>query len=140
MVVPGWNVTEPIQVAHKLLEFIQEYRGASDQVEAFALQIKTYCASLEDLDEHVKHVELSPTDNNTSRNLRETLGGFNLCAEHCRTFIKRFKSLEDEADRQRLSATVKLTWVLSKGRFQNLRHEIDSQATQINLLLNIAAL
>ncbi len=137
MVLPGWNVSEPIHIAKKLYDYIQEVRGASDEARSFASKLKTYCVALEELEKCLTSPTAASTDD--TNHLRTTLDGCQNCAIQCQRFIEQFKKLHEPIP-GKYNAVDKVNWVFKKDTAIKLRHDIDSQISDINLLLGIASL
>ena len=133
----GWNVTEPINIAKKLYDYIQALRGASDEAKSFAAKLKTYCVALEELDKCLP----TPTaaSINDSEHIRATLDGCRACAIECQNFIDQFKKLNEPIQGKNKTGE-RVNWVWKKDTAVKLRYDIESQISDINLLLHITSL
>lgn len=141
MVLPGWNVTEPIQVAGKFYTFVQEYRGADKQIKSFASQVETFRAALKALDECLMNPDSTPLDDN--HHLKIASDGCKHCAENCQKFINNFFRQFDPKQlhappRDEVGPGHRLNWIWKKDAATKLEQEMSHQVDNINLHLNIA--
>lgn len=141
MIPPGWNVTEPLQIAGKFYIFVRAYRGADEEIKSFASQVNTFRAALKALDECLMNPDSTPLDDNDP--LKVASDGCKRCAENCQKFIKNFfrqfdpKQL-DEPARDEVGPGQRLNWIWKKDAATKLELEMSQQVNYINLHLNIA--
>lgn len=141
MVLPGWNVSEPLQAAWKFYSFVRDYKDADDQIKRFALEVETFRTTLKALDACLENPNAAPLDD--SDPLKVASDGCKDCAENCQNFVNNFFR---EFDAKRANAPARdgvgpvdrLNWMWKKGTAANLASEIHQQVNYINLHLNIA--
>ena len=141
MVLPGWNVTEPLQVAGKFYIFVQAYRGADEQIESFALHVQTFRTALEALDECLMNPDSTPLDNNDP--LKLASDDCKRCAENCQRFINNFfrqfdANQIDAPARGSVGPGHRLNWMWKKDEATKLALAMDQQVHYINFHLNVA--
>ncbi|MCJ1462259.1 hypothetical protein MMC07_000859 [Pseudocyphellaria aurata] len=143
MVLPGWNVTEPLQVAGKFYIFVRAYRDADEQIKNFASSVNDFCVALQALDKCLKSPHATPLDDNDP--LKVASDGCQRCAESCQKFVKNFFS-SNELDPNQPDAHAgdglgpkrRLNWMWKKDAATKLTHEMSQQILYISLHLNIA--
>lgn len=143
MVLPGWNVTEPLQVAGKFYIFVRAYRDADQQIKDFASSVNDFCASLKALDECLKNPDATPLDDND--HLKVASNGCQKCAESCQKFVKNFFNVNqldpnqpDAPAGDDVSPRRRLNWMWKKDAATKLTQDMIRQINYINLHLNIA--
>jgi hypothetical protein len=139
MVLPGWNVTEPITVAVKFCQLVQSYRDAPDEIQDFASHVNSFHSALELFDSCLKQPELIEAEH--LQRLRTVLGTSLQCAENCKAFLDRFLDQYYSPEcTDGIRAADRLLWVWKKERAVELEANIQSQVNFINLQLNLAEL
>lgn len=118
MVLPGWNVTEPLHVAAKFVAFVQKYRGAPQEIKTFASEVEVFQRTLKVVERCFKNPDSIPEED--LENLKAALDDFQLCANKCQAFIERFYDQLGTSPNEEAGAS---------GR---LNAQIDRATTQIN--------
>lgn len=139
MVLPGWNVTEPLEIAVKFYTFVRAYRDANDQIKTFASQVNSFCATLRDLDQCLNNPDATPLEDNDP--LKLASDGCRLCAENCQTFLENFFKQFDPPQpnvKAREEVGRRLQWMWRKDEATILVAEMSRQISYIGLHLNIA--
>ena len=93
MIPPGWNVTEPIELAVKLVQVIDALSTASQDSRAFASKIDNFRRSLSHLQKKMDDAAISNADDYD--HLRATLAECKVCVERCEDFSKDFAKLNN---------------------------------------------
>lgn len=88
MVLPGWNVTEPLHVAAKFVNFVQKYRGATQEIKTFASDVEVFRRALKGVESFFKNPDSIPEED--LENFKAALDYFQLCANKCQAFIEKF--------------------------------------------------
>lgn len=141
MVLPGWNVTEPLQVAVKFYLFVRAYRDADKQIKDFAIDVKKFCATVKALDECLMSPGSTPLDDDDA--LKVAADGCKRCAENCQKFINNFFK---QFDAKQLAAPAqdevgrghRLNWMWKKDEAAKLALTMNEQVNYLNLHLSIA--
>lgn len=136
MVMPGWNVTEPISAAAKFYQFVQKYRDASQEIQEFASKVDAFRQVLEVFDCCLKYPE--SVDVEMRQWLRSVPESCRQCAENCKTFVDRFFNRYENATLTEIGAANKLLWVWNKEKAINLGAKIQEQLNLINVHVNLA--
>ena len=141
MVLPGWNVTEPLEIAVKFYTFVRAYRDADGQIQSFALQVSTFCATLRALDECLQDQDATPLDDNDP--LKLAADGWRHCAKNCQSFVEDFFKQFDPAQpnakaREEGGPGRRLQWMWRKNDATKLAEEMNRQISYIGVHLNIA--
>lgn len=141
MVLPGWNVTEPLEAAWKFYTFVRDYKDADDQIKSFALEVETFHAALKALDACLEDPDAAPLDDNDA--LKVASDGCKRCAENCQNFVKNFFRQVDAKKanapaRDGVGPGHRLNWMWKKDAAAKLAQEMHRQVNYINLHLNIA--
>lgn len=88
MVLPGWNVSEPIHVAAKFAVFVHKYRGAPQQIESFASDVDVFRGALKAFERCFSSPESIPEEDLES--IKAVSDDFQRCANNCQAFIGKF--------------------------------------------------
>ena len=136
MVLPGWNVTEPISAAVKFYQFVRKYRDAPEEIQDFALQVDAFRQVLEAFDTCRRHPET--VDIQVRQRLDSVSESCRHCAENCKAFIDRFFNRLENATSAEIGAGNKLLWVGNKEKAVNLGAKIREQLNLINVHINLA--
>ena len=139
MIPPGWNVTEPIELACKLVKVLEALSSASQDARAFVSKIDNFRRSLSQLQTKLDDAALGNVDDYD--HLRATLVECKVCVERCEDFSRDFEKLNDGSGSGKLALAGQATrWVWQEGKASKLRKEIDSQMNDITFLLLIKSL
>lgn len=135
MVLPGWNVTEPIHAAARFCQFVRKYRGASEEILDFASQVDALRQVLEAFDSCRKNPD--SVDVEVRQRLDSASESCRRCAENCKAFVDRFFRHYEDAPAE-IGPAAKLLWVWNKERALSLGANIQAQVNLINLHINLA--
>ena len=137
MVLPGWNISEPLQVAAKFCKFVREYRGAPKQIKKFASQVDDFCFALKALDSCLQNPSSIPPDK--LKILRDASeGSSRLCAETCQKFVNGFFTSNNASQCDEVGAGNRVNWIWKEKEAAELKQDMNSQVGLINLHLNLA--
>lgn len=137
MVLPGWNVSEPLQVAVRLCKFVQAYRDAPTQIQEFASQVSAFNAALKALERCLKNRATIPLDDLTIP--KDTSGGLRHCAEKCDDFVNGF--FKDNAPlRDEIGAGGRLNWIWKDNDAAALKQAMNTWVGIINFHFGVANL
>lgn len=141
MVLPGWNVTEPLQVAWKFYNWVRNFRDADDEIKTFAVQVESFCDVLKALDECLKNPDSTPLHDDDP--LKVASDGCKRCAEHCKKFVNHFfrqfnGKIPDAPTRDDVGPSHRLNWMWKKDEATKLALEMNRQIHNINLHISIA--
>ena len=139
MVLPGWNVSEPIELAHKLYEVVEALINAPESAKAFVSKIKNFSANLKELQRILESDIASRTDQDLEH-LRTTILECQDCVKRCEEYGDGFGKLTREGRGRLDGAGQAARWTLQEKKVARLREEIDGQMNSIGLTLAIKAL
>lgn len=146
MVLPGWNVTEPLHVALTFVSFVQKYRGAPQEIKTFASEVEVFRGALKAVERCFKNPDSIPEED--LENLKAALDDFQLCANKCQAFIERFydqlgTSPNEEAGASgRLNAQINraaalLKWLMRNDEAIALKYNMSRVVAIANLHLSV---
>lgn len=147
MVLPGWNVSEPLHVAARFAVFVQKYRGAPEQIKSFASDVDVFCGALNVFERCFRNPEsISGEDLDGIKAISDD---FQRCANKCQAFIGRFfdqfgtSAKEDARAGGRLNAQIKraaaqVNWIWSADEANALKHDMSRVVAIANLHLGVA--
>ncbi|MCJ1348819.1 hypothetical protein MMC31_007052 [Peltigera leucophlebia] len=154
MVLPGWNVTEPLHVAARFAVFVQKYRGAPQQIKSFALEVEVFRGALKVFERCFKNPDSIPEEDLDS--LKAISVDFQRCANDCQAFIGRFfdqfgtSAKEDAGAGGRLNAQIdrattqinraaaQVNWLWKTDEANALKHDMSRVVAIANLHLGVA--
>lgn len=139
MVLPGWNVSEPIELAHRLYHVVDALRSASDSAKAFVSKVNHFSANLEEL----QRILESDTASHSSQDLdhlRATVLECQACVKNCEKFSDRFGKLTKDGKGRMDSAGQAALWALQESKVTRLKEEIDGLIYGVGLTLIIKTL
>ncbi len=134
VIPPGWNVTEPLQLAWQLCRVAQSLKSASDDARTFAIKIQTFSSHLELLQE--KLVAAGADSAKLFEKLRSTLSNCQECVKRCEEFNQQFRELNGPNTSRSLVAGP-VRWVWKAKEADKLSHLIDSRMNDITVILAI---
>lgn len=147
MVLPGWNVTEPLHVAARFAVFVQKYRGAPQQIKMFASEVEVFRGAFKVFERCFKNPESIPVEDLDS--LKAISDDFQRCANDCEAFIGRFfgqfatSAREDAGAGGRLNAQInrasaQVNWLWKTDEADGLKHDMNRVVAIANLHLGVA--
>jgi len=140
MVLPGWNVSEPIQLAFKLGDVIKALKDAPDEAKAFLKKVNGFNRSLQSLQPVLKNHAQSSFSTQDFDNLQATLVDCQECVARCEQFSKSFKDLTGDGKGAMASAGQRVRLVWQEKKVAKLAAEIDDQMLAIQFCLTIRTL
>jgi hypothetical protein len=135
MVLPGWNVTEPISAAVKFYKLVQKYRDAPQEIQDFASHVNGFRLVLEAFDCCRTHPE--SLDRDVRERLRIVSESCRQYAENCKAFVDRFLFHYENAPHG-IHAANRLLWVWNKEKAINLGKQMQEQVNFINVHVSLA--
>lgn len=147
MVLPGWNVTEPLHVAAKFVLFVQNYRGAPQEMQTFASEVEVFRGALKAVESCFKNPDSILEED--LDDLKAALDDFQLCANKCQAFIERFydqlrtsPNVEARAggrlNAQIIRAAALVRWLLKNKEAIALKNNMSRVVAIANLHLSVA--
>lgn len=140
MVLPGWNISEPIDLAWKLYLMVESLKSAPEEAKAFVSKINWFRRSLQELQNTVHSDIASRASTQDLDLLRTTLVECQDCVRHCEEFTLQFEKLTKDGARGVSGASQAARWALQDKKVDKLRREIDGQISGIGLTLMIKTL
>ena len=138
VVLPGWNVTEPIGIAIKLYEIAEKLNHAPSSAKHFKSKIERLGATLSSLEKVILRISAAPLPADNLAQLQKEVVGLQECIKHCEEFIATFVSLTGDGSKKS-SAAAKARWVWDEKKGNEYSEQIESYIHYINLNLNIIA-
>ena len=132
MVLPGWNVTEPLQVAGEFYVFVRKFQAAPEKIKAFASLVENFSHILRSIDDCLQ--DPNPVPIGDYENLKLASVSFKKCAEECQNFIQQF--FEENG----YGTGKKLKWIWKKEQASDLQTDMYQQIQIMSLYINIANL
>ena len=134
MVLPGWNVSEPIELAHKLYEIVESLRSAPENAKAFISKTNSFKSSLDELD---RILESELPSQPGQDHLRTTIGDCRDCIKRCEKYSQGFPKLTKDDKGMFEWAGQAARWTLQEKTVNRLSEEIKTLMSSINLVLVI---
>ncbi|CAD6593106.1 MAG: hypothetical protein ASARMPREDX12_006840 [Alectoria sarmentosa] len=136
MVLPGWNVSEPIDLAYKLYEVLEALRSAPESAKAFVSKINAFSSNLSEL-QKILESETASHSAQDLEHLRATVLECQACVKRCVEYGEKFGKLTKDGRGKMDGAGQAARWTLQKEKVARLREEIDGQMNSIGLTLQI---
>ena len=136
MVLPGWNVSEPIDLAYKLYEVVESLRSAPESARAFVSKINNFRGNLKEL-QKVLESEITSQPTQDLQHLSATVLECKAVVERCEEYSEKFRKLTKDGRGKMDGAGQAARWMLQKETVARLREEIDGQMNSIQLTLAI---
>ena len=140
MILPGWNVSEPVDLALKLYEVIEALKSAPEEAKAFRSKIDNFRRSLTELQKAIQHDVSSRSSAQDLDHLRETLIQCQDCVKRCEEFGRKFGKIAKDGAASLRGAREATRFVWQDKKVARLRQEIDGQMSSIGLTLMIQTL
>lgn len=139
MVLPGWNVSEPIDLAFKLYEVVKALRSAPESAKAFVSKIEDFSGNLEEL-QRILEREISLHPARDLEHLQATVLRCKACVKRCEEYSEGFRKLTRDGRGKMEGALQAARWTLQKEQVASLREEIEGKINGIGLTLQIKSL
>lgn len=139
MVLPGWNISEPIDLAIKLYEVVESLRNAPESAKAFVSKINNFSGNLKDLQWILEKYTASHSTQDLDR-LRATVLECQACVKRCEEYSEGFGKLTKDGRGKMDGAGQAARWTLQEKKVARLREEVDTQMSSIGLTLAIQSL
>ena len=139
MVLPGWNVSEPIDLAHRLYQVVEALRSAPDSAKAFVSKINNFSANLREL----QNILESDTPSHSAQDLehlRATVIECQACVKRCEEFSEGFGKLTTDGKGKIYIASQAARWTLQEKKVARLKEEIDGLINGLGLTLLVKTL
>lgn len=136
MVLPGYNVTEPIDLAIKLYKVVDSLRGAPEGAQAFVSKVKNFSGNLESLHRILEKDTASHSTQDLDH-LRATIVDCQACVKRCEEYSEGFQKLTKDGRGKMDGVGQAARWVLQEKKVRRLREDIDTQMSGIGLTLVI---
>lgn len=136
MVLPGWNVSEPIELAFRLYDVVESLRSAPDSAKAFVSKINNFSANLEILQRILERATASHQTQDLAH-LHTLVLDCKACVKRCEEYSNGFGKLTKDGGGKMDSAGQAARWTLQEKKVAGLRNEIDAQMNNIGLTLAI---
>lgn len=136
MILPGWNVSEPIDLAIKLYDVVEALKNAPEGAKSFVYKVNSFRRSLEELQQTLKNDIAARSSAQDLDHLHATLLECQQCVQRCEEFGRRFESLTGDGK----GGLLRARWVWQDKKVARLRAEIDSQMGSIGMSLMIKTL
>ena len=137
MVLPGWNVSEPVQLAVKLYKVVEALKNAPEDARAFSLKVDRFHRSLNVLLKTFEDDLENQSSPDHLDNLHATLIDCKDCVRRCEDFSRPFQDLTKDARGHRNAGQrVRLLW--HEEKIAKLAAEVDDQIANINTSLLIS--
>ena len=138
--LPGWNVSEPVQLALKLYEVCEALKNAPEGAKAFTSKVKSFQLALkvlqQTLEEDVDHrVSVQEFDH-----LQEIVADCQDCVKRCQKFSEPFQDLVRDGRGGWIKAGQRVRLVWQEKAVTKLSAEIDGHVASITLHLGIKTL
>ena len=139
MVLPGWNISEPIELAYKLYNVIECLQSAPESAKAFLFKIKTFKGNLDEL-QRVLATNIACYPAQDLKPLEATVLECQACVERCEEYSKGFGKLTKDEKGRMEGVRQAARWTMQQEKVARLRAEIDGQMSSIGLTLAIKTL
>lgn len=136
MVLPGWNVSEPIDLAYKLYKVIESLQSAPESAKAFVTKIKNFRSNLKEL-QKILESDISSQGTQDLEHLSSMVVECEACVKRCEAYSEGFGKLTKDGRRKMEGAGQAARWTLQERTVAMLREEIDGQISRIQLTLAI---
>ncbi|KAL6714802.1 hypothetical protein ACLMJK_007062 [Lecanora helva] len=137
MVLPGWNVSEPLQLALKLYEVAEALKKAPEDAKAFIAKVDRFSRSIQRLQQILENEVDSRSPPPNQNHLRESLKECQDCVRRCEDFSKPFRSLTRDDNGAWAGAGQRVRVVWHDKKTEKLAVEMDSLVSIMSLDLNI---
>ena len=139
MVLPGWNVSEPIHLAFRLYQVVEALKSAPDNAKAFVSKIKNFSVNLEELQ---KILESDTPSRSTQdlEHLRATVIECQACVKRCEEFSEGFAKLTTDGKGRIYTAGQAARWTAQENKVARLREEIDDRMSGVGFALHVKTL
>lgn len=139
MVLPGWNISEPIDLAYKLYEVVESLRSAPESAKAFVSKIKNFSGNLAELQKILEN-DAARQSGQDLEHLRVTVLECQACVKRCEEYSEKFGKLTSDGTGKMDGVGQAARWMLQKEKVARLREEIDGQMSSIGLTIAIKTL
>ena len=139
MVLPGWNVSEPIDLAYRLYQVVEALRSAPDSAKAFVSKINNFSANLRELQKILESDNPSHSAQNLER-LRATVLECQACVKRCEDFSEGFGKLTTDGKGKIYMAGQAARWTMQEKKVARLREEIDDWMNGVGFTLLVKTL
>ena len=139
MVLPGWNVSEPIDLAVKLYHVVEALRSAPDSAKAFVIKINNFSSNLKELQRILDSDTSSPSPQDLEH-LRALVLQCQSCVRRCEEYSEGFAKLTKDGGGKMDGAGQAARWTFQEKKAARLSKEIDDLVHAMSLTLTIRTL
>ena len=142
MVLPGWNVTEPLNIAIELYKIAEKLNHAPSRAKDFKSRIERLGHTLSGLERVLLRIaegRAAPLPADSLAHLQQEVAGLQECIKNCEVFIASFVSLTGDGSKKS-SAAAKARWVWDEKKGNEYLAQIESHINSMNLNFHIIAL
>ena len=139
MVLPGWNVSEPIDLAHRLYQVVEALRSAPESAKAFVSKINNFSVNLGKL-QKILESDISSRSTQDFEHLRATVIECQAYVKRCEEFSEGFEKLTTDGKSKIYTATQAALWTLQEKKVARLRDEIDGLMNGVGLTILVQTL
>ena len=141
MILPGWNVSEPIDLAWKLYDVIESFKSAPEDAKAFVSRVNKFSRALKELQKTINNdTALRSSSAQDLDLLRATLVDCQDVVKRCEAFSEQFQKLVQDGGGSIAGAQQATRWVWKDKKVARLNQEIDNQMVSISVTLMIKTL
>ena len=133
MILPGWNVSEPVQLAFKLYEVVEALKNAPGEARAFISKVDDFRRTLNALEHTIGGDDETRFPSQDLDILEAALEHCQACVKRCEEFSKPFRNLARDGNGTLTSVGQRMRLLWQDKKVQKLAVEIDSQINNINL-------
>ena len=137
MVLPGWNVSEPVQLALQLYAVVETLKSAPDDARAFVSKVASFRRNLEELQGIVNQDVANHSSAQDLDNLRQTLIECQDCVKRCEEFGERYQGLLAAGTKRLQGVKDAARWAWQDKKVVRYRTDIDSQMNNIHFSLSV---
>ena len=130
----GYNVSEPIELVHKLYEIVESLRSAPESAKAFISKTKSFKDNLDELDRVLESELPSQPD---QVHLRATVQECRACVKRCEEYSESFPKLTKDGRGKIDAAAQAARWIFQEKKLTILVEEFNARMGSIGLALAI---
>ena len=137
MVLPGWNVSEPLGLAVRLYRISEQLRSAPEEARTFTNKIVIFRAALNRLQKMLEYRLARTSSPDGLADLMSAVAKSELCVERCENLAKRFQNLSNGHGFRAANAAQATRFVWKRDEIKRFVEDMDSYIQSIVLFLNL---
>ena len=130
----GYNVSEPIELVHKLYEIVESLRSAPESAKAFISKTSSFKDNLDELDSVLESELPAQPD---QAHLRATVRECRACIKRCEEYSESFPKLTKDGRGKIDAAGQAARWAFQEKKLTRLMEDINTRMGNIGLALVI---